>query len=97
MAATIIYPDIVKYTKRLQEELGIRKEKYSEYIFRENGLAVNPYKGCEILFFFGHVQLVLGICILFTVLSSGNECINLIHIYICIDSAVEDIDFFSIS
>lgn len=50
MVATIIYPDIVKFTKRIQDELGISKEKYSEYIFREDGLAMNPYKGCEILF-----------------------------------------------
>ena len=49
MVATIIYPDIVMYTKRIQDELGICKEKYSEYIFREYGLAVNLYKGCEIL------------------------------------------------
>lgn len=50
MVATIIYPDIVKFTKRIQDELGISKEKYSEYIFQEDGLVVNPYKGCEILF-----------------------------------------------
>lgn len=50
MVATIIYPDIVKFTKRIQDELGINKEKYSEYIFLEDGLVVNPYKGCEILF-----------------------------------------------
>lgn len=50
MVATIIYPDIVKFTKRIQDELGINKEKYSEFIFREDGLVVNPYKGCEILF-----------------------------------------------
>lgn len=50
MVATIIYPDIVKFTKRIQNELGINKEKYSEYIFLEDGLVVNPYKGCEILF-----------------------------------------------
>lgn len=50
MVATIIYPDIVKFTKRIQDELGISREKYSEYIFREDGLAMNPYKGCEILF-----------------------------------------------
>lgn len=50
MVATIIYPDIVKFTKRIQNELGINKEKYSEYIFLEDGLVVNPYKDCEILF-----------------------------------------------
>lgn len=49
MVATIIYPDIVMYTKRIQDELGICKEKCPEYIFREDGLVVNPYKGCEIL------------------------------------------------
>jgi len=50
MVATIIYHDIVKFTKRIQNELGINKEKYSEYIFLEDGLVVNPYKDCEILF-----------------------------------------------
>ena len=50
MVATIIYPDIVAYTKRIQEELEITKEKYPDFIFQKDGLVVNPYKRCEILF-----------------------------------------------
>lgn len=50
MISTIIYPDIVAYTKRIQQELRLNKENYPDCIFRDNGLIVNPYKGCEILF-----------------------------------------------
>lgn len=50
MISTIIYPDIVAYTKRIQQELKLNKENYPDCIFREDGLIVNPYKGCEILF-----------------------------------------------
>lgn len=50
MISTIIYPDIVAYTKRIQQELKLNKENYPDWIFREDGLIVNPYKGCEILF-----------------------------------------------
>ena len=49
MVATIICPNIVMYTKRIQDKLEICKEKHLEYIFQEDGLAVNPYIGCEIL------------------------------------------------
>lgn len=49
MISTIIYPDIVLYTKRIQQEHKLNKENYPDYMFREDGLIVNPYKGCEIL------------------------------------------------
>lgn len=48
MIATLIYEDIVKYTKRVYKELGINKENYPEYSF-ESGLLINPYKDCELL------------------------------------------------
>jgi hypothetical protein len=48
MIATLIYDDIVKYTKRVYIELGINKDNYPEYSF-EAGLLINPYKGCELL------------------------------------------------
>lgn len=50
MISTIIYPDIVAYTKRIQQELKLNKENYPDCMFRDDGLIVNPYKGCEILF-----------------------------------------------
>ncbi len=50
MISTIIYPDIVTYTKRIQQELELTKENYPDFVFREDGLIENPYKGCEILF-----------------------------------------------
>lgn len=50
MISTIIYPDIVAYTKRIQQELNLNRENYPDYIFRDDGLVMNPYKGCEILF-----------------------------------------------
>lgn len=40
----------IAYTKRIQQELRLNKENYPECIFRDDGLIVNPYKGCEILF-----------------------------------------------
>lgn len=49
MISTIIYPDIVEYTKRIQRELKLNKENYPDCMFRDDGLIVNPYKGCEIL------------------------------------------------
>lgn len=48
MIATLIYEDIVKYTKRVYKEFGINKENYPEYSF-ESGLLINPYKDCELL------------------------------------------------
>lgn len=49
MISTIIYPDIVAYTKRIQCELKVNKKNYPDCVFRDDGLIVNPYKGCEIL------------------------------------------------
>ena len=43
MIARIIYPDIVEYSKRIYQELGITKEAYPKLIFKD-GLLVNPYK-----------------------------------------------------
>ena len=48
MIATLIYDDIVKYTKRVYKDLGINKENYPEYSFKY-GLIINPYKDCELL------------------------------------------------
>lgn len=48
MIATLIYEDIVRYTKRIYEEVGINKDNYPKYSF-ESGLLINPYKGCELL------------------------------------------------
>jgi len=48
MIATLIYEDIVRYTKRIYEEVGIIRENYPEYSY-ESGLLINPYKGCELL------------------------------------------------
>lgn len=48
MIATLIYEDIVGYTKRIYEEVDINQENYPEYSF-ESGLLINPYKGCELL------------------------------------------------
>jgi len=48
MIATLIYDDIVKYTKRIYEEVGINEKTYPEYSF-QSGLLLNPYKGCELL------------------------------------------------
>ena len=49
MISTIIYPDIVAYTKRIQWELKLNKENYPDCVSRDDGLIVHPYKGCEIL------------------------------------------------
>lgn len=48
MIATLIYGDIVRYTKRIYEEVGINEDSYPEYSF-ESGILINPYKGCELL------------------------------------------------
>ncbi|MEL7566235.1 MAG: hypothetical protein AAGU27_15305 [Dehalobacterium sp.] len=48
MIATIIYSDIVAYTKRINQELGITPEAYQHLNF-EDGLILNPYKDCDIL------------------------------------------------
>ena len=48
MIATLIYDDIVRYTKRIYEEVGINNKNYPEFSF-ESGLLINPYKDCELL------------------------------------------------
>lgn len=48
MIETLIYDDIVRYTKRIYKEVGINKDNYPEYCF-ESGLLINPYKKCELL------------------------------------------------
>lgn len=48
MVATLIYDDIVLYTKNINKKLGINKKNYPDYQFKA-GLVINPYKGCEIL------------------------------------------------
>lgn len=48
MIATIIYPDIVTYTKRVNQKLGITSDRYPDLKFND-GLVLNQYKGCDIL------------------------------------------------
>lgn len=48
MIATLIYDDIVRYTKRIYIEVGINEKNYPDYTFK-SGLLTNPYKGCELL------------------------------------------------
>lgn len=48
MIATLIYDDIVLYTKNTYEKLGINEGNYPIHHF-ESGLVINPYKGCELL------------------------------------------------
>ena len=48
MIATIIYSNIVEYTRRINIDLGIAPEKYRKLKFK-NGIAINPFKGCEVL------------------------------------------------
>lgn len=47
MIATIILPDIVGYTKRIQEELGINEENYPEEIFKK-GILYNKFRKCPV-------------------------------------------------
>lgn len=48
MIARLIYDEIVLYTKNVNKLLGINEERYPDLKF-VNGLAINPYKKCEIL------------------------------------------------
>ncbi len=48
MIATLIYNDIVTYTKRIYKALEISEENYPDYSF-QSGLLINPYKDCELL------------------------------------------------
>lgn len=49
MIATLISDDIHEYTRWVNEELDINGEKYPKIQF-EDGIAINPYKGCELLY-----------------------------------------------
>lgn len=49
MIATIIEPQIKKYTLRVMSELGITPEKYPSLRFQTNKLVHNPYKKTPIL------------------------------------------------
>lgn len=49
MIATIIYEDIVSYTKYINKELSIVPEKRKHLEFR-NGIVQNPYKKCDLLY-----------------------------------------------
>ncbi len=49
MIATIILPDIREYTLEINRKLGINAERYPEIEFL-NGIAINPYKKCELLY-----------------------------------------------
>lgn len=49
MIATIILPDIINYTKRIEKELKINLEQYPNEIFVDD-LWINPKKNCPFLF-----------------------------------------------
>lgn len=49
MIATIIEPEIKKYTLRVMTELGITKENNTDLLFLNDGLVQNPYKKAPIL------------------------------------------------
>ena len=49
MIATIIEPDIRKYTLRVMSELGVTKDNYPQFKFSADGLVQNPYKAAPIL------------------------------------------------
>ncbi len=49
MIATIIEPEIKKYTLRIMGELGLSRENCSHLVFREDGLIQNPFKKAPIL------------------------------------------------
>lgn len=49
MIATIILPEIEKYTLRMYSELGITAENYPNCTFDKSGLAKNPFKKAQIL------------------------------------------------
>lgn len=49
MIASIILEDIKEYTRRINKELNLDSEHYEKIVF-ENGIAINPYKKCELLY-----------------------------------------------
>ena len=48
MVARIIYDDIVAYSKRIYQALGITQDAYPECRF-DDGIVINPYKGIKLL------------------------------------------------
>ena len=50
MIATIIEPEIIKYTLRIMRELDITQQKYPEKQFRPDGLVQNTFKNTAIFF-----------------------------------------------
>lgn len=50
MIATIIEPEIIKYTLSVMRELNISKETFPSFDFDDNGLIINPYKNADIMF-----------------------------------------------
>lgn len=49
MIATIIEPEIKKYTLRVMKEIGLTREAYPDMRFRSDGLVKNPFKNAPIL------------------------------------------------
>ena len=49
MIASIILEDIKEYTRRINRELNLDSEHYEKIVFK-NGIAINPYKKCELLY-----------------------------------------------
>ena len=49
MIATLIKEDIINYTRRINEQLSLNESTYPQITF-VNGIAVNPYKHCELLY-----------------------------------------------
>lgn len=49
MIATIIYDDIVKYTKRINNELHVNKKNFPKLNVNDS-IVYNPYKKCNILY-----------------------------------------------
>ncbi len=49
MIASIIEPQIIAYTKRMLDEMGVTKSSHSELTWRKDGLIKNPYSNYPIL------------------------------------------------
>ena len=49
MIATLIADDIREYTLWVNQELNINKDNYPELTFND-GIVINPYKGCDLLY-----------------------------------------------
>lgn len=49
MIATLIADDIREYTLWVNQELNINKDNYPDLTFND-GIVINPYKGCDLLY-----------------------------------------------